>query len=502
MVNRFHQNALPAWRLGILMNRSEFRPSSWSVPVSKRLTEASVRKAVADAAAGKTYDVSDAGAPGLVLRVAPRGATWAFRSTYNGSSVRLRLGSVDLFGLTVARDLASAGMLMVRERRGWPTDVWLEHQLVIRRIIAAPVARPAAVVRWTYAEARTAYLEEVKRTKREATWRDRKSMLALKELRAIEGEPVAKISRRDLAVIVASIHRSGRERHAEHLVECLRPMWKWLSQDAQQLRSGVLGPEMSLLRAPERSTREEETGQGTYVPPVEELGRLLAIAGSGVLEGVIRDAIILLVYTAQRRRTVVAARRADFAEEEGTLVWRIPPAHRKTARRLGSRKSHDLPLTGDVAEMVRRRLKANCESVWLFPQVRPRRVGDEVSHVNADSLSHVLAYLPGIVASPHDVRRGLTTHGQDVLGIPLADLKLVLDHSEGHASDDVTEGSYSKARRLAQKAAILDAWRGLLDRATAESEIGDLDALRGAMRGIRLEKEAATAARKAAKKVA
>jgi integrase len=470
--------------------------------VSKRLSEASLKKAVADALAGKSYDVTDAGAPGLVLRVAPRGVTWGFRAKLGDKQLRLRMGGLDLFGLTVARDLASAAMLMVREERIPPTETWLTDQLVSRRLIAAAPPKPVPVARWAFSQARDAYLDEVKRTRREATWRDRKSMLSLKELAAIEDTPVAKISRRDLAGIVAGIHRSGRERHAEHLAECLRPMWVWLAKDAQQIRSGVLGPDMSLLRAPERSTREEETGQGTYVPPVEELGRLLAIANSGILDGVIRDAIILLVYTAQRRRTVAAARRADFAEEDGVLVWRIPPAHRKTARRLGSRKSHDLPLSGDVAEMVRRRLKANSESVWLFPQVRPRRVGDDVSHVNADSLSHALAYLPGIVASPHDVRRGLTTHGQDVLHIPQAELKVVLDHSEGHASDDVTDGSYSKARRLQQKQAILDAWAALLDKATSATDLGDLDALRGAMRAIRLEKEAATAARKASRQAA
>lgn len=470
--------------------------------MAKRLSEASLKKAVSDALVGKSYDVTDAGAPGLVLRVAPRGVTWGFRAKLGDKQLRLRLGGLDLFGLRIARDLASAAMLMVREERIAPTETWLTDQLVSRRIIAAPAPKPQPVARWSFREAKDAYLEEVKRTRREATWRDRKSMLSLRELKAIEETPVAKITRRDLASIVAGIHRSGRERHAEHLAECLRPMWAWLAKDAQQLRSGVLGPDMSLLRAPERSTREEETGQGTYVPPVAELGRLLAIAGSGVLEPVIADAIVLLVYAAQRRRTVVAARRADFSEEDGVLVWKIPPAHRKTARRLGSRKSHDLPLTSDVAAMVRRRLKANDESTWLFPQVRPRRKGDEVSHINPDSLSHALAYLPGIVASPHDVRRGLTTHGQDVLGIPLADLKLVLDHSEGHASDDVTEGSYSKARRLAQKSAILNAWRGLLERATAESDLGDLETLRGQMRAIRLEKEAATKAKKAERQVA
>ncbi len=491
------------------MNPSEFRPSCQVVPMSKRLTEASVRKAVADAAAGKTYDVSDGGAPGLVLRVAPRGASWAFRSTLKGHPIRLRLGSIELFGLTVARDLAGAAMLKVRERFELPEETWLRQQLIARKIIDRPPPEPvvepviAKPTTWTFAEARTAYLEEVKRTRRDATWRDRKSMLGLKELAQLEHVPVGAISRRDLASIVAGIHRSGRERHAEHMAECLRPMWTWLGKDAQQRKSGVLGAEMSLLRAPERSSSEgEETGQGTYVPPVAELGRLLAIANSGLLEGVIRDAIVLLIYTAQRRRTIVAARRSDFVDEDGVLVWRIPPAHRKTARRLGSRKSHDLPLAGELADMVRRRLKANDESVWLFPQVRPRRVGDDVSHVNADSLSHALAYLPGITASPHDIRRGLTTHGQDVLGIDVDELKLILDHSEGHKSDDVTEGSYSRARRLTRKAAILTAWGRLLDAATAATDLGDLDALKGAMRAVRLEKEAATAAKKAARKVA
>ncbi|WP_156640427.1 hypothetical protein [Bosea sp. PAMC 26642] len=52
----------------------------------------------------------------------------------------------------------------------------------------------------------------------------------------------------------------------------------------------------------------------------------------------------------------------------------------------------------------------------------------------------------------------MTTHGPDVLQIDGDELKLVLDHSEGNASDDVTEGAYSKARRLKRKAAILTAW--------------------------------------------
>lgn len=470
--------------------------------MTKRLTEASLKKAIADAAAGQTYDVSDAGAPGLVLRVAPRGPAWAFRATLNGKAIRFRLGGVDLFGLTVARDLAAAATLLVREQRTFPTDAWLSDQLVRRQVIekAAP-APPPAPSTWTFAEARTAYLAEVQRTRREATWRDRRSMLGLKELAAVEGRPVGAISRQELAGIVAAIHRSGRERHASHLCEALRPMWTWLAGDAQQLRSGVLGPEMSLLRAPERS-RREDGDQGTYVPPPAELGRLLALAQAGVVDRTMSDALLLLLVSAQRRRSVVNARRGDFVDEDGVLVWCVPPAHRKTARRLGSAKSHDLPLPKIAGDMVRRRLKAaddaKSESPWLFPGMRPRRSGDEVGHLHADSLTHLLDALPGITAAPHDIRRGFTTHLQDVIGLDESDLKVVLDHSEGRGTDDVTDGSYSKARRLKRKAAILEPWAALLTTEAAKVKLGDLDVIRMAISAAYKRQKTKKAKRKAA----
>lgn len=61
-----------------------------------------------------------------------------------------------------------------------------------------------------------------------------------------------------------------------------------------------------------------------------------------------------------------------------------------------------------------------------------------------------------------------------ILGIDEDELKLVLDHSEGHASDDVTEGAYSKARRPKREEAILTAWSGLLDGAAAAMDLGNL----------------------------
>lgn len=458
--------------------------------MATRLTEASIKKAIAAALAGERYDVFDAAAPGLVLRVAPRGAIWGLKFGWVGGTKRVKLGPVGMIDLAAARSIATAAKELLATTSDIPNEHWIRDQLIRRRIIEAPPAdRPPPVSKprtWTYSQARTAFLDEVLRTLREDTWKDRRYMLGIAELKPLDDLAVASITRLQLAGIVGDIHKSGRERHAEHLVEILRPMWAWLGEDGQQLISGVLPGSMKLLKAPKRSRREED-GQGTYVPPTAELGRLCALLQADVVDDTVADAGLLLLVTAQRRRTVVNARVSDFADEDGTLVWKIPPAHRKTARRLGATKTHDLPLPALAGDMVSRRIKAAAEeaqreggreSIWLFPAMRPRRMGDSVSHLHADTLTHLLDALPGIAAAPHDVRRGFTTHGQDVLGLDEDELKIVLDHAEGKGSDDVTEGSYSKARRLKRKASMLEPWATMLAVEAAKAKLGDLDGIR------------------------
>lgn len=457
-----------------------------------RLTEKAVAKAVTDSGAGKSYDVTDAGAAGLILRAAPRGAVWIVRFMWDGSFKRLKLGPVSLIDLTAARSIATSARELLATTRDMPNEHWLKDELLRRRIIEnppldRPPPPPPKPTTWTFSEAVEQYLAEVKRTRREATWRDRRGMLVIAELKPLAGRAVGSIQRREVATIVADIHRSGRERHAAHLCEVIRPMWTWLAQDAQQIRSGVLGSDMALLRPPEATSREGETSS-TYLPPVPELGRLLALIRAGVVDETFSDALLLLLYTVQRRRAVASARVADFVtEEDGSLTWQLPPLHRKTGR--GKARSHDLPLPDAVAVMVRRRIevasKADTESLWLFPALRPRRKGDATTHIHADSLTHHLDDLPGVTASPHDLRRGFTTHLEEIAGLPLLMLKTVLDHSEGHTPGDVTDVHYSRARRLGPKAAILAEWTGLIESAAGKVPPLDVPTIRKAITSAR-----------------
>lgn len=462
-----------------------------------KLTEKTVAKAVTDSTAGKAYDITDAGVSGLILRAAPRGASWIFRFMWDGSFRRLKLGPVAMLDLTAARSIATSARELLATTPDYPNEHWLRDQLLKRRIIESPPLDrppppPPTPTTWTYTQAVETYLAEVKRTRRERTWSDRRDMLNIAEMKHLADRAVGSITRREIATIVAEIHRSGRERHAAHLCEAVRPMWSWLAGDAQQLRSGVLGADMSLLEAPEKTNKEGEEDD-SYVPPPAELGRLLAIAQASVVDEVLADALLLTLFTAQRRRSVVNARLTDFIEEEdGSLTWAIAPIHRKTGR--GKKRTHDLPLPATPAAMVRRRIEAAAkddenESPWLFPARRPRRAGDEVTHIHADSLTHLLDALPGSQAAPHDIRRGFTTHLEDETGLDASELKLVLDHSEGKSGDDVTEKHYSRARRLARKAAILEPWAALIEKHAALAKLGDLDALKaGITEGYKRQK--------------
>lgn len=442
------------------------------------ITEPDVKLAKKGLPAGKAaYDLND-GKSGLVLRVGRRGAKWAWRTELAGRTIRLTLGDIDLLTLTQARALAGEAMHQVRDVRSKVDDDWVRTELVRMRVVPAPpppepeketlkelLDKLDRDKHWTFAQARERYLEDVKRTKREDTWNDYRIILHAPELARFENQKVFLITIERLAEVVAETHRTGRERRAEKLADCIRPMWTWMAGSAQKLSSGVGPGVMKGLKAPERSRveagdeEEDDDEQGSYVPTVEELGRVLAICRAGVMHTVVASAIELLVMTAQRRRTVVNARRRDFVVEGDTMVWRIPPAFRKTARKRGvKRRTHDLPLNGAARAVVERMLMRNDDSKWLFPGVRPQKAGDAVTHINVSVLSHNVRIMPGVEASPHDFRRGYTTHAQELLDIEFIETKMILDHNEGIETDDVTESAYSRARRLKKKARYIDPW--------------------------------------------
>jgi hypothetical protein len=450
-----------------------------------RFSQTHVENAIRDARAGKAYDQTDSACTGLTLRVGPRGAAWGYKAMSRDRIHRLAIGPVGkaskagAVSLDDARAVANAARRHLKEG-GELTPEFLAAELVRLGLAeAAPVppppdpavvaerARAAAEARlWTLAQAREAYLAEVKRTRRWDTWDDYRKMTGVAELTFLGNERVCRITRQMLAEIVTDIHRSGRERHAEHLASVLRPMWTFLQRDDVRRESGVT-EDMRLLRAPERSkgVRVRANGKepGGYTASPMEVGFLLACCGEEAFDFDISLALTMMLITGQRRRPIASALIEDFVpwtESQGWGVWSMSASHRKTADRRGDKARHAIPLPPVLWLTVQEQIvSAHAQgSPYLYPQRRPGRANEAGDgHLSPSVLNHRLGDL-GIRASPHDFRRAMTNTLQTVMRIPRSDVKLLTDHNEGIARGDTLEMHYTDDDRLDLKKPAMQAW--------------------------------------------
>lgn len=461
------------------------------------IKETTIKKAKADAVpGGRRYDIVDAKSRGLSLRVSPTGVQWSLRFQINGSDKRLALGGVDMWSIAEARSLTVRAQEMLRDRVGYPDDVWLDRMRLregkVEKVTDAtePPMTARQRFKWTFSQGRQAFLDEVQRSRRPGTFDDYNQKLRSADLSDLEQRPLPQITRQDLSAILAAIARSGRESTAEGVQRVVSRFWAWLAEDGQIVNSGVQPGAMAGLKAPERTLRESASGDpwsNGYVPSLAEIGRVIAIARSGAVHLVVGAAIELACWTAQRRRSVSEARIADFefiSAEIGGL-WHIPPISTKGGR--VKKRPHVIPLppaAWSIIERVRAMPVKDNGSPWLFPQIRAKAVGMEKTHINGSSITHSLGWMPGIEATPHDLRRAFATHGEAQLGLLRADTQSILDHSEttgveivmkrGALSRGVTGQHYALHDGTHRTWSIMTAWAAALE-PEIEKAIADLE---------------------------
>lgn len=459
------------------------------------ITNSTIAKARADAVPGcQPYDITDARAQGLELRVRPRGAMWCIRYKVAGASKRLTAGSINLLSIAEARQIASDAQAVLRAG-GELSDQWMTKRLVDLGRLEAVQEPPPPPTGWTFSEGRDAYLTALALIRAPGTVQDYRDILAGKDLRVLDDRVLSTITREELAEILVAIHASGREAHSHHVARVLRPFWTWLSDDGRRNTSGAAKNMLVGLQAPERSVSddEDEDGHGTYVPEMREMALAIAGAQTGALRPAISSAIELLVWTAQRRRAIVSARMRDFIQlPDGKGLWRVPAASRKKRRRNGKvTLPLVVPLPAPVWRCVVKAAEARTdkESEFLFP------AASRTGHLHHSTLTHYLSYLPGVIASPHDMRRGFATHGEAILKLSRSDTKSILDHEEdvvttrlvthrtAGPNSDMTGIHYSLHDGTHRTWPIMSAWTQALERELGEVEaqerwLGDVEFVR------------------------
>lgn len=437
-----------------------------------------IEKAVADSAAGKArYEVADASATGLRLRVGPGEIIWRYRFMMDRVSTSLTFGSLDTWSVEEARRLVSDAQVLIRGKIRRPDASWVVGKLVEYGKVEAKVAEPlpAAPKFWTWEQARTDFIAEAERTLRDETAKDYKNRLKVPELARFEGRGVDTITRKEMARVLKDIHARGVESQSEHVRDVVKSMWTYLALDDISESSGVELPVMVGLRAPAR-TKKSEVRQGDYIPPIEEVGRLMAIARSGALEPRIGYAIEFLVFTCQRVSPVCKARNDGILGigDHTRGLWSMSAAHRKTADKRGDKANHIIPLPAQAWRVVRaaQALTEELDHERVFPGLRPRRGHNEVGPLSTSAIQHTMSYLPGITATPHDVRRTFSNLAATKFEWSIDEVKAVLDHNEGRGSGDVTVMNYLY-NGTHKKWPMMEAWCAWVEEATAAAIADD-----------------------------
>ncbi|WCS27883.1 hypothetical protein LOK46_13980 [Methylobacterium sp. NMS14P] len=456
----------------------------------------------------KAYDIIDTRARGLLLRVGPRGCRWAWKFEFNHRTRRMDLGDVDEWSIEDARTIAGEATKLIRERKGLPDAAWLAAQRARfgkapppdwtvglgQPFVPSPEPKPWKGVpdfmAWTYRDAVERYLKHVADTKRVGTLRDYRKTLNNPAFASIQRLPVSRITVDEMQKIIDGVAKAGHHASAVGMAVKIKTFWKWLGRPGVCEGSMITSEVMARLHKPDRIRQAVVPGavpvpsKRKHFPLMPELGRLVALARTGAFDPAYDVAILLFVLAAQRNHATTSASVHDFAdcdEEPGWGVWRIPPLHRKGASEEDEieERTHAIPLPPAVWSVVKARIAGLPGEHWLFPGLRPRRKGAPVGHMSEHTFTHQFDAMPGIVASPHDLRRALRTQGRKLLKVTPKELSLILDHAEGKAGS-VTETHYSDDEQLDIKRPILERWWAMVEKhaAAAASELPSVEEIR------------------------
>ena len=385
-------------------------------------------------------ELADTSLPGLSIRVRKSAATWCLRGRLGPRQSIWTIGDIGVIPVSVARELGTEAKKLLK--RGVDPREWLAE-----RANGGPTVRTFDPLKdgmtWDQGVAR--YLEWVSREKRPSTHNDYRKILQGKDCAAWKGRLLKNLTDDDVKALRDSIDRRSPT-HSAHTIRVVRPCLGWLADTAGSgIKSNVAWGVKSRTRVAADSDEDEDDRSTARLPEIAEVGQLAwRLSGAGTPTG--RLAAALIVFSAQRIATVIAARKEDFEEVPGGCLWKIPRRFMK-AKKGRKGRAHVVPL-GTAGWHVVRQAMANASdgSQWLFPQLRLWRVGHaSPGHVSrkpvASALRTSLNGSPGAI-NPHDVRRAFATYGESILHWSLAETKMILDHAEG-LSGDVTSEHYA-----------------------------------------------------------
>lgn len=329
----------------------------------------------------RRYEVQDAEQRKLILRVYPTGNKVFFMLKRTaggraGTMSRLKIGPFPEVSVKTARDRVGSWLNAIAAGH----DPWEER-------------RETRAKGRTVGELWSEYLQEAKKRKR--SWKNDEWQYD-KHVKAWKARQLSSVTQTDVARLKARVHKSGGPVAANRVLALLSSMWSW-SQDPER-RS-----EWGILQNPCRSVeRYEEVARERYLLPAEL--REFVEATNADESADIRDAVLLLLLTGQRKANICGLRWSEVEFRDEAL--RIP------AERMKADRDHLVPLAPAALEVLKeRRSRAEAGAEFVFPSTRKAGhlydIRDDLERIK------VRAGIGGRL-TPHDLRRTFATYAREI----------------------------------------------------------------------------------------
>jgi integrase len=252
------------------------------------------------------------------------------------------------------------------------------------------------------------------------------------DLKPIEDQPIDKIVRRDVRILLGGIVARGRAPHASHVLSYIRPMFRWaVDQEiiANNPAAGVPDPDPRKRQDRERDRYLDDAEIPAFWAACDQIG------------GLFGPLFQLLLLTAQRRDEVAGMTWPELDLEK--RIWALPRERTKND------KAHVVHLSALALEIIK-----------VVPRLSDKFVFSTTGGTPVSGWGRARRRLAAAMGDPepftlHDLRRSAAT-GMARIGIAHHVVDRILNHSAGKISG--VARVYNQFDYAAERHAGLEAW--------------------------------------------
>jgi len=256
---------------------------------------------------------------------------------------------------------------------------------------------------------------------------------------------VADVTRRELIDLLDIVSDRGAPVQANRTLSAIRGLFTFACD--RGVIDAMHNPTLGLTK---KSAGGTETSRDRFLRQ-SEIKKLWEKLESPPFEYSMAVVLKVLLLTGLRVNEVLGARKAEIDYEK--RIWSIPVARLKTTKKDKNRKPHKVMLTGFIIELLRDLEDLSGNSQYLVQSPRSRVEKPIVYDSLAQAVKRNRKHFKMKKWTPHDLRRTVSTHMNEIPEIEPYVVEKILDHKMQGVM-----AVYNKAEYLEQRKDAMEIW--------------------------------------------